>query len=71
MTDSPVVTISGAQQAVTVTVTGPATTVTIVPGGPPAVVVMALSSDGQQVTWDPAPPQPYGPPPPEIISATL
>ena len=71
MTASPVVSISGAQQAVTVTVTAPGTVVTIVPGAPPAVAVMAISSDGQQVTWDPAPPQPYGPPLPEIISGAL
>jgi len=71
VTDSPVVSISGAQQAVTVTVTAPDTVVTIVPGGPPAVAVTAVSSDGQQMDWDPAPPQPYGPPPPEIISAAL
>ena len=71
MTDSPVVSISGAQQAVTVTVTAPGTTVTIVPGGAPAVAVTAVSSDGQQMSWDPALPQPYGPPPPEIISAAL
>ena len=71
MTDSPVVSISGARQAVTVTVTGGSTTVTIVPGGPPAVAAVAVCDDGRQVSWDLSPPQPYGPPAPQIISAGL
>ena len=71
MTASPVVSISGAQQAVTVTVTGLGTTVTIVPGGPPAVSAVAVCDDGRQVSWDPSPPQPYGPPAAQVISPAL